>query len=252
MPAARLGRLTGSVRTLGLSVSLLLSACGAATGAQGGATSVAGTSAAGTGNFVFAKLAYNEQIFSTQGTAGGNPMFDQSGNALDGTDPGVPNGGKPGTVQFTVGPQKVPFQFPGMTGKTSEMVPNGGQVDIAVTPGKYKTLYFLESTGNGTTGGAAIDLSLNYTDASSDKSTITVTDWTLTQSIASGSSEVVAFTTSDEIHPDGSSGSGTFGVYVDPVPLKATKELKDISVSAETGDSPAVQFNILAITLDKA
>lgn len=229
-----------------LALSLSLTACGT------GGTAQKSGGAGGSGNFVFAKLAYNEQMFSMSGTPAAGPMFDQSGNALDGADPGVPNGGKAGTVQFQVGGAKVPFQFAGTTGKTSEMVPNGGQVDTAVTPGKYKQLYFLESTGNGTTGGAAIDLALNYTDGSSTKTTITTTDWTLTQSIASGSGEVVAFTTSDEIHPDGSSGSGTFGVYVDPVPLDAGKQLKDVSVTAETGDSPAVQFNILAVTLEKA
>lgn len=242
-----IGRGTARAWTLGLSVSLFLAACGSIGAAQTG-----GSGAGGSGNFVFAKLAYNEQMFSTSGTAASGAMFDQSGNALDGADPGVPNGGKAGTVQFQAGGAKVPFHFVGTTGNSSEMVPNGGQVDIAVTPGKYKQLYFLESTGNGTANGAAIDLVLNYTDGSSTKTTITTTDWTLTQSIASGSNEVVAFTTSNEIHPDGSSGSGTFGVYVDPVPLDPSKQLKDVGVTAESGDSQAVQFNILAMTLEKA
>ena len=233
--------------TLGLGLSLVLTACGTTGAAQTG-----GSAAGGSGNFVFAKIAYNEQMFSTSGTPAVGPMFDHSGNAIDAADPGVPNQGKPGTVQFQAGSAKIPFHFAGTTGNSSEMVPNGGQVDIAVTPGKYKQLYFLESTGNGTANGAAIDLALNYTDGTSTKSTMTTTDWTLTQSIASGGNEVVAFTTADEIHPDGSSGTGTYGVYVDPVPLDASKQLKDVAVTAETSDNANVQFNILAMTLEKA
>jgi hypothetical protein len=266
--------------SLGLAGSLLLAACGSAgpTAETGSSTAPAASSSSSSSSAAASSSSSSAAAAISGGGSAGNAggqvqlklpfnatcFNDDNAQTADGT--GFDSGGtslpsaavKAGDFTGTVDGVTVHFLIPkvGANSKSCLQFPagKGGTFNLQVPSGKYKEVFLLEGAGNGP---GTVDLTLQYGDGTSSKSTLTIDDWcvvAINKTPAPGATLLVK--ADHRVKKDGSSdgpdGCGLLGIGVKP---DASKTLTAISLANPQPQDPnntSFQPNVVAVTLQPA